>query len=46
MSRNNKLAVLSSRVGLVPRVRTVILMGWTTGAQAAAEIVLSRKETL
>jgi hypothetical protein len=41
--RNNKLAVLSRRVGLVPQVRTAILMAWTKGAQVVAELVLSRK---
>src|SRR6266576_6204098 len=44
MSRNNKLVVLSRRVGLVARVRTVILMGWTKASQPAAEIVWSRKK--
>jgi hypothetical protein len=29
MPRNNKLAVQSSPMGLVPRVRIVTLMGWT-----------------
>ena len=43
ISRNNKLVVLSSRVGLVPQVRTAILMAWTKGTQVAAEVVLSRK---
>ena len=28
ISRNNKLAVQSSRVGRVPRVRTITLIGW------------------
>ena len=46
MFRNNKLVALSRRVGLVPRARTVILMGWTKEAQPAAEIVSSRKNSL
>jgi hypothetical protein len=43
ISRNNKLVVLSSRVDLMPLVRTAILMGWTKESQVAAEVVLSRK---
>lgn len=43
ISRNNKPVVLSSRVDLMPLVRTAILMGWTKESQVAAEVVLSRK---